>query len=257
MHQWGRALCTRQHRCALSMSPALHVTSSFCRSEALWGEWCAPKDTLLLFRVSYICVVRITSDPGDNENIFIRVVFRCAKSSYKAPLNSSKHSRVSEKVSTKSAGRSPDWLFAPALQSEECDTPSAITVSPLWKVESQECWAYTPAGCHSEQNPQSCLDRSTVWFCNLTKSKQPAGTNLQTSPPPQSPPWISTMQNNHLPQPHINIHMKVWRSLNRSVISLNIDLWKAMNKHIVWAACCCRITGKCSLGISGCEWLTW
>lgn len=130
------AECTRSHRCALSVSPALHVTSSFYRSEALWGEWCAPEDTLLLFRVSYICVVRITSDPGDNENIFTCVVFRWAKSSYKTPLNSYRHSRESKEVSTKSAGSSLDWLFTPALQSEECDTPSAITVSPLWKVES-------------------------------------------------------------------------------------------------------------------------
>lgn len=69
---------------------------------------CSHKDTLLLFRVSYICVVRIISDPGDNENIFTCVVFRCAKSSCKTPLNSYKHSRESKKVSTKSAGRSPD-----------------------------------------------------------------------------------------------------------------------------------------------------
>lgn len=53
MRQWGRAVCTLSRRCALSTSPALHVTSSFYRSEVFWGEWCAPNDTLLLFRVSY------------------------------------------------------------------------------------------------------------------------------------------------------------------------------------------------------------
>lgn len=128
----------------------------------------------------------------------------------KQHLTSYKHNRESKKVSTKSAGEFSRLIVFFCFAITERDTPSAITPSPPWRLEGWDGSVHTPAGCHSEQDPWSCLDSLTVWPHHLTKSKQPAGTFLQTSTltaPPVSP-WRSTMQNNQLPQPHINIHMK-------------------------------------------------
>lgn len=119
----------------------------------------------------------------------------------KQHISSYKRSRESKKVSTKPAGSPPDWLSAPASQSQSATHPLPLLYLHYEEQRAWDCLVHTPAGCRSEQNPRSCLYCLTAWPHHLTKSKQPTGTFLQTSPPPTSPgsPWWSTMQNNHLP----------------------------------------------------------
>ncbi len=222
---WEHTKCNLSHRCTPSMPLALYLQAASTDLK-LCKVKMSPRSqrhtpAVYVFQI----YMHIRSDPGDNENIFTCVLFCSGKSSYKTTAKFLWAQQGIKESFNKISGEFSWLIVCSCFAITEHDTPSAITISPLWRVEGWDCSVHTPAGCHSEQDPWSCLDSLTVWPHHLTKSKQPTGTLLQT-PPPTSPvsPWRSTMQKNHLPQPHINIHMKVWRSLNRTVISLNIRL---------------------------------
>lgn len=225
---WGHTECNLSHRCTLSMPLVLYLQAA-----SIELKLCKVKNLAMFPMTHSFCsdftnihVVHIISDPGDNENIFTCVLFCVVKSSYKTPYEFLQAQQGIEESFNK-ISREFSWLIVcSCFVITERDTPSAITVSPIWRVEGCDCSVHTPAGCHSDKDPWCCLDSLTVWPYHHAKSKQPTGTFLQ---PPTPTPYTSHLslkihyaKQSPPPKLHINIHMKVWRSQNRAVICLKI-----------------------------------
>lgn len=144
----------------------------------------------------------------------------------KQHISSYRRSRESKKVSTKTAGSPPDWLSAPASQSQSATHPLPLLYLHYEEQRAWDCVVHTPAGCRSEQNPRAVY---TVWLCGpiILQNQNSLQVHSYKHLPllhllalPEDP-LCKTITS---PQPHINIHMKVWRRLNRTVISLKMRL---------------------------------
>lgn len=160
---------------------------------------------------------------GVTMKLFSPVSFCCAESSCNTTPKFLQ-AQQGIKDSFKKISREFCWLIvSSSFAITESNTPSSVTVSPLWKAESWDGQERTPARLTLTTKPPGAVQ--TVRRCGsgiFQNQNRPQVDSYQTSPPPESPPWIFTMQNNHLLQPHINIDMRVWRSLNKTVISLNM-----------------------------------